>query len=161
MAALVGPGRRIDAGTGPYPAATPRRARQSAIAAAVWHAARYAVGSASSAARCGCLCSAVWLAVVFEGDLDGLFVGAADDGECDGAASCGLECVVQVVGGAYRLAGGRGDQVAPGECCAGGGAVVGHVADEQAVGVGQADGAAQPPGDEVGRDGDAEPRCWC
>ena len=41
----------------------------------------------------GCLCSAVWLGVVFEGDLDGLFVGAADGGECDGAACCGLECV--------------------------------------------------------------------
>ena len=53
---------------------------------------------------------------------------------------------------------GRHDQVAAGESCAGGRAVVGHVADEQAVGVGQADGAAQPPGDEVRRDANAEPR---
>ena len=106
----------------------------------------------------GCLCLVVWLAAISEGDLDGLFVGAADDGELDGAARCGLECVEQVVGGAYRVTRGRYDQVALGESCAGGRAVVDYVADEQAVGVGQADGAAQPPGDEVRRDGDAEPR---
>ena len=53
---------------------------------------------------------------------------------------------------------GRHDQVALGETGAGGRAVVHHVADEQAVGVGQADGAAQPPGHVVRRDGHAEPR---
>ena len=122
-----------------------------------WHAARCAVGPAGSAVRCGCLFSVIWLAVISEGDLNGPFVGAADDVELDGAAPCGLECVEQVVGGVYRVARGRHDQVALGDTRAGGRAVLGHVADEQAIGVGQADGAAEPPGHVVRRDGNAEP----
>lgn len=128
---------------------------------AAWHAARCTVGSASSAVRRGRLSSVVWLAVISEGDLNGPFVGAADDVELDGAARCGLECVEQVVGGGYRVTRGGHDQVALGETCAGGRAVLHHVADEQAIGVGQPDGAAEPPGHVVRRDGNAEPRRLC
>ena len=57
-----------------------------------------------------------------------------------------------------RLAGGRHDQVAAGEAGLGGRAVLGHVADEQALSVGQADGAPHPPGHVAGSDRDTELR---
>src|SRR5947199_111390 len=59
---------------------------------------------------------------------------------------------------ADRLTCGRHDQVALGETSPGGRAVLGYLADEQALGVGQADGAPEPPGDVAGGDGDAKPR---
>ena len=102
-------------------------------------------------------CLVVWPAVISEGDLNGPFVGAADDGELDGAARRGLECVEQVVGGAYRLTRGHQRSGRPGRVLRGRRAVLNHVADEQAVSVGQAHGTAEPPGHVVRRDGDAEP----
>jgi len=65
---------------------------------------------------------------------------AADDGQLQGDA---LERIEQVVECADRLTCGRHDQVALGQTRAGRPAVMPHLADEQAVGVGQADGAAQ------------------
>src|SRR5215831_20316345 len=63
----------------------------------------------------GKLRALVRLAVTAEGDLNDPFVGAADDGQLDGAATRGLERIEQVVVRAYRLARGRHDQVALGE----------------------------------------------
>src|SRR5262249_50079998 len=103
------------------------------------------------------LCVLARLAVTAEGDLNDPFIGAAHDGQLDGAAACALERTDQVVGRAYWLTRGRYDQVALGEARAGGRGVLHHLADEQAVGVGQADGTAEPPGDVAGGYGDAEP----
>ena len=97
------------------------------------------------------------VAVISQGDLNGPLFGAADEVELDGAALCGLECVEQVIRAVYRLTGSRHDQVALGDASASGRAVLYHALDEQAVGVGQAYGAAESPGHMVGRDGDAEP----
>src|SRR5215831_7708527 len=90
--------------------------------------------------------------------LQGPLVGAAHEGQLDGAAACRLERVEQVIGAADRLARGRHDQVALRETGPGGRAVPSHLADEQALGVGQADGAPEPPGDVARGDGDAKPR---
>src|SRR6266851_929076 len=106
----------------------------------------------------GGLCLLARLAGIAEADLDGPFVGAADDSQLDGATRCGLERIEQVVWCAGRLTCGCHDQVAPGEARAGGRAVIHYLADEQAVCLGQADCAAEPPGDGPGSDGDAEPR---
>src|SRR5690348_9586067 len=99
--------------------------------------------SASAASRG--LYLLVRLAVTAEGDLNDPFVGAADDSQLDAAAACGPERIEQVVGCANWLTGGRHDQVALGEARAGGRSVLHYLADEQAVGVGQADGPAEPP----------------
>ena len=93
-----------------------------------------------------------------EHHLHGPFVGAAHDAEFEGAALRPLECIEQVVDTADRLARGCHDQVARGEAGAGGGTVFGYLVDEQPFGVGQADGAAQPPGYLTGGDGDAKLR---
>src|SRR5258708_25789735 len=100
------------------------------------------------------------VAGVGEGDLEGPLAGAADDVEFEGAAACRRERVEQVIGGAGWLARGRHDQVARAEAGAGGGAGCRDLADEQAVGVGEADGPAQPPGPLPRGDGDAQPRRW-
>src|SRR5215469_294113 len=111
-----------------------------------------------SAVRGWCLCFLAWLAPISDGDLNGPLLGAADDVEVDGAALRGLERVEQLVGGADRVTCAAHNQVALREAGACGWAVFLHVADEQAVGVGQADGAAEPPGHVVRGDGKAEPR---
>jgi hypothetical protein len=100
-------------------------------------------------------CLLVWLAVVAEGYLNGPFVRAAGDAQLDGAATCRLERIEQVIGCVYRVTRGRHDQVALCETGAGGRAVLHYLADEQAVCVGQADSAAKPPGDVRRSDGDA------
>ena len=97
------------------------------------------------------------LAVAAERHLQGTFVGAAHELQLDGAALRRLERVEQVIGTVYGLARGRHDQVALSEAGPGGRAVLGHLADEQALGVRQADGAPEPPGDVAGSYGDAKP----
>jgi len=77
------------------------------------------------------------------------------DVQLDGVAG-GLERAGQVVDGADWLAGGRHDQVAGCQASARGRAVFGYLADEQALGVGETDGAPQPPGHMAGSDRDAK-----
>ena len=105
----------------------------------------------------GCLGFPVRLAVLAECYLDASFVGAAQDVQLDGVAGR-LERAGQVVDGADRLAGGRHDQVAGCQASARGRAVFGYLADEQALGVGQTDGAPQPPGHMAGSDRDTKLR---
>ena len=81
----------------------------------------------------GCLGFPFWLAVLAECHLDGAFVGAAQDGQLDGLGGC-LERAGQVVDRADWLAAGRHDQVTGCQASARGRAVLGDVADEQAVG---------------------------
>jgi len=91
------------------------------------------------------------LASAAERDLDGPLVGAAHDGELDRPTRGGrLQRVKQVVRVAHRLARGRHDQVALGQAGLGRRAVVLDAADEHALGLRQADRAAQPPGDVTG-----------
>ncbi len=98
-------------------------------------------------------------AVLAEYHVDGALLGAAQDGQLEGAAGRRrAQRAEQVVDGADGLARGRDDQVAAGQAGLGGRAVLGDLADEQAVGVRQADRAAQPPGHVAGSDGDAELR---
>ena len=80
------------------------------------------------------------LAVLAESHLDAALVGAAQDVQLDGVAGR-LERAGQVVDGADWLAGRRHDQVAGGQASARGRAVIGYLADEQALDVGEADGA--------------------
>src|SRR5215467_16406762 len=80
---------------------------------------------------------------VGEGDLEGPLVGAAHDAEFYGLAMCRRERIEQVIGRGCRPARGRHDQVARREAGAGGRTVLDDLADEQAVGFGEADGAAQ------------------
>lgn len=93
-----------------------------------------------------------------ERHLDGPLVGAADHGELNRAArSSRLQRVEQVVRVAHRPARGRHDQVALGQASLGGRAVVFHPADQHAVGLRQADRAAQPPGHVTRRQRHAQP----
>jgi membrane protein DedA with SNARE-associated domain len=96
-----------------------------------------------------------------ERHLDGALVGAAEHGELDRAARPGrLQRVEQVVRVAHRPARGRHDQVALGQPRLGGRTVVFHPADEHAIGLRQADRAAQPPGYVTRRQRHAQPgRC--
>src|SRR5262249_57267355 len=74
------------------------------------------------------------LALAAERHLQGTFLGAAHELQLDGAALRRLERVEQVIGGAYRLARGRHDQVALSETGPGRPAVLGHVPGERPPG---------------------------
>ena len=101
------------------------------------------------------LCFPFRLAVLAECHLNAAFVGAAQDVQLDGVVGR-LERAGQVVDGAYWLAGGRQDQVAGCQASAAGWAALFYPVDEQALDVGEADGAPQPPGHMAGSDRDAK-----
>ncbi len=94
-----------------------------------------------------------------EPHLDGPLVGTAHHVQLNRArlGRC-LQRVEQVIRVAYRAARGRHDQVALGQTGPGGRAVVFHPADEQAVGLRQADRTAQPPGHVTRGQRHAQPR---
>ena len=92
------------------------------------------------------------LAALAEGHLNCPFVGAAQDVQLERAAVSCLERVEQTVGCANRPARGRYDQVPLCEAGVGGRAVLHYLTDEQALGVGEAHGAPEPPGHVPGSD---------
>jgi EmrB/QacA subfamily drug resistance transporter len=96
------------------------------------------------------------LAALGEHDLDGPLVGAAHDVELEGATPRRLQHLEQVIDRGDRAAGCRHDQVALGEASPRRRAVVGDLTDEEAVGLGQAHGAAEPLGHVPGGDDDAK-----
>jgi DNA-binding NarL/FixJ family response regulator len=105
------------------------------------------------------LCFRGGLAVLAEDHVHAALLGAAQDGQLDGAAGCRRpQRGEEVVGGAGGLARDRHDQVAPGQAGPRGRAVILNLADEQAVGLGEADRAAQPPGHVAGGDRHAQAR---
>jgi membrane protein DedA with SNARE-associated domain len=94
-----------------------------------------------------------------ERHLDGPLVGAPDHVQLNRAAGSGcLQRVEQVVRVAHRPARGPHDQVALGQAGLAGRAVLFYPADEHALGLGQADRPAQPPGHVPGCQRHAQPR---
>src|SRR5580704_3062038 len=123
--------------------------------AARFSLAQATAGQADGDGGTSSLCFPFRLAVLAECHLNAALLGAAQDVQLDGVAGR-PERAGQVVDGADWLACGRYDQVAGGQASTRGWAVFGYIADEQALDVGEADGASQPPGHMAGSDRDTK-----